>query len=100
MFSCALDKQVKCWDLEQNKVGWLVSLTTAQEIAEKGVTVICAWYTERPMQGCMACLFQSPTPISNLSLQLPHHLRCRSSGTTMGTCRVFIAWHSTQHWIF
>jgi pleiotropic regulator 1 len=22
MFSCSLDKEVKCWDLEHNKVGW------------------------------------------------------------------------------
>lgn len=24
MFSCGLDKMVKCWDLEQNKVCWLL----------------------------------------------------------------------------
>jgi hypothetical protein len=22
MFSCGLDKMVKCWDLEQNKASW------------------------------------------------------------------------------
>ena len=68
MFSCALDKMVKCWDLEQNKVG--------------------ATPPPAPRQPAR------PRPPAARHAACPRR-RPRSSATTTATCRASTAWRST-----